>query len=86
MLDPTDAVNHPFFVERRAVRQVPDPLIGEITVPGFPIKFSDAPPELDLVTHALGEDNDLVLAEFLGYDADRIGRLYEDGVLVQRQH
>ncbi|MDA3038468.1 MAG: CoA transferase [Actinomycetota bacterium] len=86
VLDPTDAVNHPFFVERRAVRQVPDPLIGEITVPGFPIKFSDAPPELDLVTHALGEDNDAVLADFLGYDTDRIGRLYEDGVLVKRQH
>ncbi len=86
VLDPTDAVNHPFFVERRAVREVPDPLLGSITVPGFPIKFSDAPPEPDLVTHSLGEDNEAVFGGLLGYDTERIGEMYERGILVRRQH
>ena len=61
VLNPTEAGRHPFFVERRAVREIDDPRIGKLTVPGFPFKFSDAPAERDLVTHALGEDNEYVL-------------------------
>ena len=57
VLDPTTAADEPFFIERGAVRTVDDPLVGEIMVPGFPLKFSDAPPAPDLVTHALGQDN-----------------------------
>ena len=86
VLDPTDAVNHPFFVERRAVREVPDPLLGSITVPGFPIHFSDAPPEPELITRALGEDNEGVFGGILGYDEDHIKRLYANGVLLRREH
>ncbi|MGI9598648.1 MAG: CaiB/BaiF CoA transferase family protein, partial [Acidimicrobiales bacterium] len=86
VLDPTDAVNHPFFVERRAVRQVTDPLVGTIDIPGFPIKFSDAPPEPDLPTHALGQDNADVLRDVLGYDDERISSLEAQGVLASKQH
>ena len=86
VLDPSQAVDHPFFVERRAVREVDDPLTGPITVPGFPIKFSDAAPEPDLVTHALGEDNEAVLGEILGYDAERIAALADDGVIASKPH
>jgi CoA:oxalate CoA-transferase len=86
VLDPTDAVNHPFFTERRAVREVDDPLTGPIIVPGFPIKFADAPPEPDLVTHALGQDNEDVLRDILGYDDDRIAALAADGLIATKEH
>ncbi|MGF1596043.1 MAG: CaiB/BaiF CoA transferase family protein [Acidimicrobiales bacterium] len=86
VLDPTDAVNHPFFVERGAVRQVDDPILGTITVPGFPIKFSDAPPELPLMTRALGADNEVVLRDLLGYDDDRIAALAAEGIIAAKEH
>ncbi len=86
VLDPADARNHPFFVERGAVRTVDDPLTGPIEIPGFPLKFSDAPPEPDLVTHALGEDNEAVLTQLAGYDADRLRELTEAGILASKEH
>jgi len=86
VLKPAEAASHPFFVERRAVRSVDDPLTGPIDVPGFPIKFSDAPPEPDLITHALGQDNHEVLHSLLGYDDARIAKLTEDGVIASKQH
>ena len=86
VLNPAEAAEQPFFVERGAVRQVSDPLVGPINVPGFPIKFSDAPPELDLTTHALGEDNTDVLRDLLGYDDERIEALRSDGVIASKAH
>ena len=86
VLDPADAVNHPFFVERRAVRQVTDPLVGTIDIPGFPIKFSDAPPEPELPVHALGQDNEAVLRDLLGYDSERIAELEATGVIASKAH
>ncbi len=86
VLNPADAVNHPFFVERGAVRQVTDPLAGTIDIPGFPLKFSDAPPEPELPVHALGEDNDAVLRDVLGYDDERIAALAADDVIASKAH
>lgn len=86
VLNPADAVNHPFFVERGAVRQVTDPLLGTVDIPGFPLKFSDAPPEPDLPVHALGQDNHDVLRDVLGYDDDRISALTEAGIIASKQH
>jgi CoA:oxalate CoA-transferase len=86
VLNPADAVNHPFFVERGAVRQVTDPLAGTIDIPGFPLKFSDAPPEPELPVHALGEDNDAVLRDVLGYDDERIATLAADDVIASKAH
>ncbi len=86
VLDPADARDEPFFVERGAIRQVDDPLLGTIDVPGFPIHFSDAPPEPDLEVHRLGQDNRSVLQEVLGYDEARIDALEADGILTSKQH
>jgi CoA:oxalate CoA-transferase len=73
---------HPHFRERGTVRTVSDPLVGEVTIPGFPIRFSDAPPLPDLVAPNLGQHNHAVLAELAGYDAARIASLEASGVLV----
>lgn len=86
VLDPTTAVANEFFIERGAVRTVDDPITGPVTVPGFPLKFSDAPPEPDLITHALGEDNDIVLRDMLGYDDDRMAQLADDGIIAAKAH
>ena len=61
-----------------------DPLVGDVTVPGFPIKFSDAPALADLVAPNLGEHNHAVLSELAGYDASRIEALEASGVLMSK--
>lgn len=86
VLNPAEAADHPFFIERRAVRTVSDPLVGDLTIPGFPIKFSDAPAEADLATHALGQDNADVLRDVLGYDEARIQALAAEGVIASKEH
>ena len=86
VLDPAEVAQHPYFVERRIVRQVTDPLAGTFDVPGFPLRFADAPPEPELTAPALGEHNAEVLAELAGYDAERLRELAERGVLQSKDY
>ena len=69
-----EAVNHPHLRERRTVRKIHDPFIGEYDIPGVPLRFSDFPTELELRAPLLGEHNAEILGG-LGYSADRISDL-----------
>lgn len=80
VIEPVDAIGHEYFEARRMVRTVPDPVLGTVTIPGNPLRFSEQPGDLDLVAPLLGEHNAEVLAE-LGYDAERIAALHDAGVL-----
>ena len=84
VLSPAAALDHPYFKARGMVREVTDPFAGTFKIPGFPIKYSDAPPELDLATAMLGEHNRAVLAELLGYDNATIDALEADGILFSK--
>jgi crotonobetainyl-CoA:carnitine CoA-transferase CaiB-like acyl-CoA transferase len=48
---------------------------GEVPMPGMPMKFSGAPAPSFTPPPALGRDTDAVLADLLGYDAERIAAL-----------
>jgi crotonobetainyl-CoA:carnitine CoA-transferase CaiB-like acyl-CoA transferase len=78
-----ETMSHPYFIARKMVRQVPDPLLGEVTIPGFPFKFSSFPEELPLIAPLLGEHNEEVLGKYLGRSADSLSALYTDGVLYK---
>jgi crotonobetainyl-CoA:carnitine CoA-transferase CaiB-like acyl-CoA transferase len=84
VLSPADAINHPYFIERGMVRDVHDPLAGTFAIPGFPIKFSDAPPDPDLPTPNLGQHNHEVLRELLGYDEATVQALQDEGILASK--
>jgi CoA:oxalate CoA-transferase len=79
VLDAADAATHPYFVERRMVKTVTDPFIGELTIPGNPLRFSEQPEELDLETPSLGQHNSEVLRG-LGYSKEEIDRFSEEGI------
>jgi crotonobetainyl-CoA:carnitine CoA-transferase CaiB-like acyl-CoA transferase len=81
VLDPADAISHPYFRERDMIRDVPDPILGSITIPGDPMKFGATPDALDLVAPLLGEHNREILVE-LGYEEARIEDLAAHGILV----
>jgi crotonobetainyl-CoA:carnitine CoA-transferase CaiB-like acyl-CoA transferase len=81
VLSVADTVSHPYFRAREMVRRVPDPILGEVTIPGFPLKFSEFPELPALKAPLLGEHNAEVLREHLGFDDARVRDLFERGVL-----
>jgi CoA:oxalate CoA-transferase len=82
---PEDALDDPRVVARHEAVPVAHPSYSSqvnLRTAGIPIVFSDADTGFDDVTPILvGEHNDRVLVETLGYDAERIAALRERGVI-----
>jgi crotonobetainyl-CoA:carnitine CoA-transferase CaiB-like acyl-CoA transferase len=77
-----DTMDHPHYKARNMVRTVPDPILGEVTIPGFPFKFSADPELLEgLEAPLLGQHGEQVLREVLDYSESELGKLRESGVL-----
>ena len=60
-----------------------DPALGELAIPGMPVKFSAWPDRTDLKASRLGADNDAVLSEMLALSDAEIAKLYAEGVLLR---
>ena len=81
---PAVAIRDPRVVERGETRKLQHPLYGDVDDvygPGVPIRFSDAESSLDRPTPWLGEHNDLVYGELLGYPPDRLAQLRAEGAI-----
>ncbi len=76
-----DTVRHEYFTARDMVRTVPDPILGELTIPGFPLKYSEFPDLPELHAPLLGQHNAAVLHDQLGYSPSQIAALEDAGVL-----
>jgi crotonobetainyl-CoA:carnitine CoA-transferase CaiB-like acyl-CoA transferase len=76
-----DSLKHPYFESREMIRKVPDPILGELTMPGFPFKMSELGPLPDLRAPLLGEHGAEILREELGLGAADVSRLREAGVV-----
>jgi len=74
-------MEHPHFAARRMVRTVPDPVAGDVMIPGFPFKFSAFPDELPLVAPCLGQHNGEVLSRYTGALPERVRNLETRGIL-----
>lgn len=79
------ALDHPYFKARNMVRKVHDPIIGEMTIPGFPLKFSEFPELPALEAPLLGEHGAEVLGQYLGMSPAKIDELRAAGVLVSER-
>ena len=82
VLSPLDALTHPYFKGRGAIRPVSDPILGNLMLPGFPLRFSGQTDYSAKVAPLLGQHNATVLASVAGYDAGRIAELSGNGLLV----
>jgi crotonobetainyl-CoA:carnitine CoA-transferase CaiB-like acyl-CoA transferase len=78
-----EAIAHPHLRERGTVTTINDPFIGEFDVPGFPLRFSAFPEEVQLPAPTLGQHNAEVLCDYLGYSPQQIQRLEAEGILHQ---
>jgi crotonobetainyl-CoA:carnitine CoA-transferase CaiB-like acyl-CoA transferase len=76
--DPATALRDPQVVSRRETVPLLHPKYGavdDVRGMGIPIKFSDAAAGLDDSAPTLGEHNDLVYGEMLGYSAEKVQEL-----------
>jgi crotonobetainyl-CoA:carnitine CoA-transferase CaiB-like acyl-CoA transferase len=83
VLSVEDTLAHPYFKARQMVRTVPDPILGEVTIPGFPLKFSAYPDLPELQAPLLGQHGVQVLQEYLNYSETEIARLQQSGTLYR---
>jgi CoA:oxalate CoA-transferase len=75
------AMAHPHLRERGTVRMIHDRFLGDFDVPGFPLHFTALARSRELMAPTLGEHNDSVLRQYLGYSAERIAALEAEGVI-----
>jgi crotonobetainyl-CoA:carnitine CoA-transferase CaiB-like acyl-CoA transferase len=85
VLSVEEAINHPHLRERGTIRKVHDRILGEFELPGFALRFSDFPAQLDLEAPFLGEHNAQVLGDYLGYTSEQIADLERRGVIRHDQ-
>jgi CoA:oxalate CoA-transferase len=78
-----EAMRQPHLRERKTVRRVKDPQIGEFDIPGIPARFSRWQGRAELAADLLGAHNDEMLRELLGLSDSEIAALYADKVLVR---
>ncbi len=85
---PADLAANEHLRFRDAVRTVPDPRLGPIDTPGFPLHFDgpQAPARLplDVVAPDLGQHNHAVLSTLGGYGDDEIEALEAAGILASK--
>jgi len=83
VLSTEEAMAHPHLRERAMVRKVRDRFLGDFEVPGFPMRFSGYGRHRETEAPILGEHNEVVLRDYLGYSAERIAALESAGVLYR---
>jgi crotonobetainyl-CoA:carnitine CoA-transferase CaiB-like acyl-CoA transferase len=83
VISPYDAPKHEYFEKRGALRTVQDPILGDFVIPGFPLRFSEQPELPALRAPLLGEHNERVLRDLLGYPPERVADLQAAGVLIE---
>lgn len=77
----TDVATDPQLAHRGHLVALPHPLHGTAYVEGPRFLLSDTPGSIRRPAPTLGQDNDTVLADILGYSAAAIRDLHEGGVL-----
>jgi formyl-CoA transferase len=74
VLDTAELMNDPFLRKRGMFVTVHHPVRGDVVIPGWPVKLSDS--EVSVVTSPLlGQHNEEVLSEWLGYSPARVAEL-----------
>lgn len=76
-----EVFENPQTEARNLVLNVTHTTAGMIRLAGFPYKLSQTPAEIHLPPPLLGEHNEKILVELLGYSPENIRNLHEQGVI-----
>jgi crotonobetainyl-CoA:carnitine CoA-transferase CaiB-like acyl-CoA transferase len=76
-----DVFSHPQVEDRKLIQEAEHSRVGSIPLTGFPYKLSRTPAELYHPPPTLGEHNQEILVDLLGYSSEKVEDLTEDGVI-----
>ena len=80
---PVDALTDPHYLARGMIDVIHDAVLGELKLPGVPLRFSESPVLQGRGAPTLGEHNQEVLGGILGLSAAEVDKLTAAGVLAQ---
>jgi CoA:oxalate CoA-transferase len=72
----------PHVKEREIITQHEHPSAGTVRSPGFPVKLEKSPASIRLPAPTLGQHNEEVLTELLGYSKEQVVDLRKAGVIT----
>jgi len=76
-----EVVDSAQIAAREMMLDVDHPTLGPLRLPGIPIKMGASPGSVRKAPPMVGEDNDYVFGDLLGYSSDVVRALREDGVI-----
>ncbi|UCH57077.1 MAG: CoA transferase, partial [Candidatus Bathyarchaeota archaeon] len=71
----------PHVKARDIIIEMDHPTAGKVRSPGFPVKLSRTPAEMRLPAPQLGEHNEEILTQLLGYTNEQVADLRKAGVI-----
>ena len=81
MQSPEEVLDNPQYQHRGYFIEQDHPIVGPVTYPGAPFIMSGTPWEASLPAPSLGEHNEEVFRNRLGYSSDDLARLRGAGVV-----
>ena len=76
-----DIFENPQFQARGSIIEVDDPVLGRTVMPGVVPRLSRSPGRVEHLAPSLGQHNQDVYGELLGYGPDKLAELKEAGVI-----
>jgi crotonobetainyl-CoA:carnitine CoA-transferase CaiB-like acyl-CoA transferase len=80
-----EVVRDPHIKERGTIVKVNHPNLGEVTTPNFPVKYSETFPKLDSPAPNIGQHNNEILIETLGYTEEEVADLEKNGIILTQK-
>lgn len=77
----SEVCNDPQLLARDAIIEVEQLISGKVTVPGSLFKMSRTPGKIDYPAPFLGENNQDILADLLGYSDEDIRQMSDEGIV-----
>jgi CoA:oxalate CoA-transferase len=84
VLSVEEAINHPHLRQRGTITRMHDQMLGDLDLPGFPLKFSAFPEDLKLEAPTLGQHNSEILKSYLSYTDEQVEQLERSGTLFSK--
>jgi formyl-CoA transferase len=78
--DTMEVMHDPHLKERGMLAEVQHPVAGTFTMPGCPVRLEDSPVQVSAAP-LLGEHNQEIYGQLLGYTAEQVQQLKAQGIL-----
>ena len=76
-----DIFEDPHIEARGSIIEVDDPVLGKTKMPGVVPRLSESPGRVERLAPSLGQHNQEIYGDLLGYDAEKLSALEGEGVI-----